>query len=171
MVAFHLPPNSSGVLNVDLSTLSAATDVAYGFGIPLESIADLNFQSSQDAGLPERVLLYNAALHFRYRVPVRSVIILLRPTADHIGITGRHFYAVPGQNGKLQFEYEVIRLWELSVQQMLLAGPGVLPLAMLCQLPEGVPVEEALAGVVREIDRRVREEASFSEASALMMAT
>ena len=32
------------VLNVDLSTLSAATDVAFGFGDPLQEIVDLNFE-------------------------------------------------------------------------------------------------------------------------------
>ena len=35
------------VLNVDLSTLSAATDVAIGFGEPVREIVDLNFQSGR----------------------------------------------------------------------------------------------------------------------------
>ena len=35
-------------LNVDLSTISAATDVAFGFGSPLQEIVDLNFQSGPD---------------------------------------------------------------------------------------------------------------------------
>lgn len=42
--AFGLPidvPAQS--LNVDLSTISAATDVAFGFGTPLQEIVDLNF--------------------------------------------------------------------------------------------------------------------------------
>jgi len=36
------------VLNVDLSTVTAATDVALGFGEPLRDIVDLNFQSGAD---------------------------------------------------------------------------------------------------------------------------
>src|ERR1051326_8197869 len=61
-------------LNVDLSTLTAATDVAFGFGAPLQEIVDLNFQSGPDGRLASRLLLYNAAFHLRYQVPVRSVL-------------------------------------------------------------------------------------------------
>jgi hypothetical protein len=63
------------VLNVNLSTVSAATDVAFGIGEPLEEILDINFQSGPDSHLPERTELYRAVLHYRYHVPVRSLII------------------------------------------------------------------------------------------------
>src|SRR5271155_4122894 len=83
-VRFGLPAGKpASLLDVDLSTLSAATDSAIGVGDPLEEIADLNFQSGPDARLPKRVLLYNSALHYRYGVPVRSIIILMRPKADN----------------------------------------------------------------------------------------
>ena len=170
VAAFHMSPNPSGVLNVDLSTLTIATDVAYGFGDPLESITDLNFQSGQFAGLPNRTLMYNVVLHHRHGVPVRSVIILLSPVADHRNLTGRLTYAVPGQPGKLEFEYEVIRLWEVPVEQLMAGGPGVLPLAVLCRMPESVSVEEAMTAVVREIERRLLAELPRPEAALLMAA-
>src|SRR5438105_3467806 len=72
-------PPPAQLLNVDLSTVSAATDFAVGFGKPVQWIADLNFQASRDAGLARRVWLYHALLHHRYGVPVHTVIILLRP--------------------------------------------------------------------------------------------
>jgi hypothetical protein len=56
-------------LNVDLSTISAATDVAIGFGAPIQEIVDLNFQSGPDPDVPARCLLYSAALKFRFGVP------------------------------------------------------------------------------------------------------
>ena len=62
------------VLNVDLSTVSAATDTALGFGNPIREIVDVNFQSGPDAGLPGRLHLYNAALHARHDVVVRSLL-------------------------------------------------------------------------------------------------
>src|SRR5581483_12443866 len=57
-------------LNVDLSTVTAATDIALGHGDPPDRIVDLNFQSGPDAALAARVLLYNTLLHFRFRAPV-----------------------------------------------------------------------------------------------------
>src|SRR5258708_7329520 len=67
------PLKPAQALNVDLSTISAATDVAFGFGAPPQQIVDLNFQSGPDATLAARLHLYNAAFHLRYQVPVRSV--------------------------------------------------------------------------------------------------
>jgi hypothetical protein len=37
---FDLPRIPAQPLNVDLSTISAATDVAFGFGAPLQEIVD-----------------------------------------------------------------------------------------------------------------------------------
>ena len=39
-------------LNVDLSVISAATDVVLGHGDPLRSVLDLNFQTGPDPYLP-----------------------------------------------------------------------------------------------------------------------
>jgi hypothetical protein len=65
--AFGLPRVHPAVsLNVDLSTISAATDVAIGFGDPLQEIADLNFQSGADPEVDARCHLYSAALHLRF---------------------------------------------------------------------------------------------------------
>ena len=118
-------------LNVDLSVISAATDVVLGHGDPLRSILDLNFQSGREATLPGRVCLYNAALFSRFCVPVHSVVILLRPSADDPNITGRLAYTGQPRRGKLDFRYEVIRIWEIPARRLLRRGPGVLPLSVL----------------------------------------
>jgi hypothetical protein len=78
--------------NIDLSTVSVATDVAFGFGEPLRLIVDVNFQSGPDSRVAARLLLYNAAYHHHYPVPVRSVLVLLRPAADLAALTGRLTY-------------------------------------------------------------------------------
>lgn len=75
-------PAPMSVLNVDLSTISAASDIVIGYGEPLARIVDLNLQSSRDIDLADRLLLYNALLWYRFRVPVHSVVVLLRPSAD-----------------------------------------------------------------------------------------
>src|SRR5437870_7809268 len=94
-------------LNVDLSTITAATDIALGHGDPPDRVVDLNFQSGPDEELAPRVLLYNALLHHRFRVPVHSVLVLLRPVADHVQLTGKLRYEGRRRKSKMEFIYEV----------------------------------------------------------------
>jgi hypothetical protein len=156
-------------INVDLSTVSAATDVALGFGEPIKVIVDLNFQSGPDAGLPGRLHLYNAALHWRYDVAVSSVLVLLRPKADGANLTGKLSYG-EGVH-RVEFNYQVIRLWQEPVESYLRAGVGALPLATLCELPLGRPASASLRDVVQEIARRLGQEADHAEAARLMTAS
>jgi hypothetical protein len=155
-------------LNVDLSTISAATDVAFGFGAPLQEIVDLNFQSGPDARVVARLLLYNAAFHLRYQVPVRSVLILLRTKADASELTGKLAYVCGGK--RVEFEYDVVRMWQQSLEPFLHGGLGLLPLATLCRMPEDKPLAEALREVVREIDRRLIQQPDHAQAVRLMTA-
>src|SRR5260370_32224185 len=74
-------PKPAMVLNVDLSTVTAATDIALCYGDPPVLIDDLNFQSGPDPNLTAPMLLYNALLRYRYRVPRHSILVLLRPAA------------------------------------------------------------------------------------------
>src|SRR5438876_3909244 len=95
---FGLPKATPAVLlNVDLSTITAATDVAIGFGAPLQEIVDLNFQSGPDPTVAARLHLYNAALHLKFTVPVRSVLVLLRPKAGTPGLNGEMTYISGGK--------------------------------------------------------------------------
>ncbi|MGH7135497.1 MAG: hypothetical protein ACREHD_07135, partial [Pirellulales bacterium] len=149
-------------LNVDLSTISAATDVAFGFGSPLEEIVDLKFQSGPDPSVPARLHLYNAAFYLRFQVPVRSVLILLRPKADGDRLTGKLAYTSGGN--RVEFEYDIVRMWQQPVEPFLHGGLGLLPLATLCRMPEDKPLAEALREVVREIDRRLIQECEHAQA-------
>jgi hypothetical protein len=153
-------------LNVDLSTLSAATDVALGYGDPLREVVDVNFQSGPDPQIDWRLHLYNAALGNHFHVPVQSLLILLRPAADHPNTTGKRNYGRGAT--RVQFNYKVIRLWQRPVKPFLRGGLGLLPLAPLCQLPPGLPVEDALADLVRRMGRRLQAEAEPADAKRLV---
>ncbi len=167
--AFDLPRTQPAFrLNIDLSAPSAATDVAIGFGEPLQEIADLNFQSGPDADVARRCHLYSAALHFRFGVPVRTILILLRPKADVAGIDGKLSYA--SGNSGVDFRYDVVRMWQQPVETFLRGGVSLLPLAPLCQLPADQPITEAIREVVREIDRRLAEECDHAQAARVMTA-
>ncbi len=109
-LVFGLPANEPATaLNVDLSTISAATDVALGYGKPIHRIVDLNFQSGPDPGLPRRLHHYNAALHDRHDLPVHSILVLLRPKADAPNLTGKLTYG--DADCRLEFGYRIICLW------------------------------------------------------------
>jgi len=155
-------------LNVDLSTLSAATDVAVGFGDPLQEIADINFQSGPDAEMSRRCLLYSVALHFRFNVPVRTILVLLRPKAEVKGLDGKLTFSSGGSG--VEFRYEVVRMWQQPVESFLKGGLSLLPLAPLCELPSGQPLTDAMRSVVREIDRRLAQECDHAQAARLMTA-
>ena len=143
-------------LNVDLSVISAATDVVLGHGDPPKSILDLNFQSGPDPNLSDRVCLYNAVLRYQYHVPVHSVAILLRPKADDPRITGRLVYTGQPRRGKMDFRFEVFRIWKVPAQRLLRSGPGVLPLSVLGALPPGVSKAAGVADVIDHLWRRVQ---------------
>ncbi len=165
--AFGLPRDGPvAALNVDLSTLSAATDVALGYGEPLREVVDLNFQSGADPEVPWRAHLYNAAFGHRLHVPVSSILVLLRQAADHPNLTGKVHYGRGAT--RVQFNYKVIRLWQRPVKPFLVGGLGLLPLAPLCALPPGQSLEAALADLIRQIDRRLRAEADEAEAKRLL---
>lgn len=163
-------PEPATVLNVDLSTVSAATDIVLGYGDPLVRLVDLNFQSSRDVDLIRRLLMYNALLYNRFGVPVHSVVVLLRPTADDPALSGELRYQGWTRRGRLLFKYKVVRLWQRPVGRILRGSRGTLPFAPLGRLPENVPVEEALASVIRRIDERLLREAPPEEAALLLSA-
>lgn len=166
---FDLPTDGPvAAINVDLSTVSAATDVALAYGEPLREVVDLNFQTGPDESLPGRLHLYNAALNFRHGVPVRSILVLLRQKADSANLTGRLTYG--HERSRVEFQYEVVRLWREPVENLLQAGLSALPLATLCQMPANTKLPDALRNVVQEIHRRLGQEASDSEAVRLMTA-
>jgi predicted transposase YdaD len=157
-------------LNVDLSTVTAATDVALGQGNPPNRVVDLNFQSGAAADLAARGLLYNALLHHRFGVPIHSVVILLRPGADHNLLTGKLRYQGRKRKGRMDFAYEVVRMWQQPVRRFLTGGLGTLPLAPLCRLPAGITMQQALGPIVRRIAERLEHEAAPEDRAKLLSA-
>jgi hypothetical protein len=137
--------------------VSAATDVAFRFGDPVQEVIDINLQAGPDGGRAGRLLVYSA-LHYHHRaVPVRTILILLWPAADHSRLTGKLTYQAG--DSSVEFKYEVIRLWQQPLEAFLTGGLGLLPLAPLCQMELDIPLEDALKQVVHRIDERLIGEA------------
>jgi hypothetical protein len=161
VATFDAPPKDPvRTLNVDLSTVTTAADLVFGIGDPLREVVHIDCQVGPSADLHRDVLAYNALLFRRTGVPVHSVVLLLRPQARHRNLTGSVRYQPRPGRGKMDFEFELIPLWELPAEVILAGGPGTLPLAPLCRLPEGMSVEEGLAVVIGRMVERLQREAA-----------
>src|SRR5487761_1320382 len=94
LAVFDQPPTLPiKLLNIDLSTVTRAADLVVGLGQPPEVIIHFEFQSSAAAWKHADLLVYNALLYAHYHVPVHSIIVLLRPDAEHPNLTGVLDYA------------------------------------------------------------------------------
>jgi hypothetical protein len=160
LAAFDRPPTVPvKPLNVDLSTVTTAADLVLGLGEPLAEIIQLDFQSSAAAWKHADLMVYHALLFAHYRVPVHTVIILLRPAAAHANVNGVIRYAPRPGRGSMDFSYEIVRLWERPAEELLAADLGVAPLAVLGRLPEGLSLEDGLTAVAQRIVERLMNEA------------
>jgi hypothetical protein len=169
VAAFDAPPTLPvSLLNVDLSTVTTAADLVVGLGNPLQEIVHLDFQASASATKHGDILVYHSLLFAHYRVPVHSIVVLLRPQAAHSNLNGTVRYSARPGRGKMEFSYEVIRLWEHPAEAFLTASLGILPLAVLGQTAEGVPLEEGLAGIVQSLIDRLTREATPEQARKLL---
>src|SRR5262249_50206035 len=114
------------------------------------------------------LLVYNALLFAHYHVPVHTIILLLRPQAAHANMDGAIRYAPRPGRGSMDFNDEIVRLWERPAEELLAADLGVVPLAMLGRLTEGLSLEGGLAAVAHRVAERVTSEAPPERAKKLL---
>ena len=158
------------VLNVDLSTVTTAADVVFGIGDPMTEILHLDAQAGASATKHLDVLAYNSLLYRQYGVPVHSCVLLLRSQAEHPNMTGHVQYAARPQRGKMDFGFEVIRLWEIPADQLLRSSLATAPLAVLGKLPEALGLKDGLAAVIRQLAERLEREATGDQVDRLLVA-
>ena len=153
------------VIDADLATVSAEADKVFRVNDRPPWVMHFELQASYDADLAERTLRYNVLLNNRHGLPVRSVVILLRPKADGPEMTGvvRHTLA---DEQYLEFKYRIVRLWQKPVEDLLAGGVGTLPLAPLTAVKE-----PELPAVIRRMKARVSAELPPSEEAILWTAT
>jgi hypothetical protein len=98
---------------------------------PSPAVLHLELESTSRLGIPRELLRYNAFAHHLTELPVASTLVLLRPRAKASDQSGEYVVAGPGGQTFVHFRYTVIRVWQESVADLLAAGPGVAPLAIL----------------------------------------
>ena len=104
--------------------------------------------------------VYNALAHYKHHKPVESVVVLLRRKADGPKITGRVQY------GTISFEYQVVRLWQISPDVLLNAPIALLPLA-----PLGKITRRDIPNVIQHMEDRIDAEATAGTRDLLWATT
>ena len=115
----------------DVSTVSAQADKIFSLSDGKDGYLHLEAQAGRDDEVPDRTLLYSVLYENKFKGPVYSVVLLLRREADAPTITGvLHRFRADGMP-YLTFEFTVIRAWDLKCDELLAAGLGLIPLALI----------------------------------------
>jgi hypothetical protein len=150
------------VIDADLATVTAASDKVVRVLDAPPWLLHLELQAAHETNLARRLHWYNTLLHYRHEQRVRTLLVLLRPAADSPQLSGLHQEAFPAEAPYLEFRYQVLRIWQVPVEQLLGGGLGTSPLAPLSQV-----TELELPGVVREMGQRLQDEANPQHARTL----
>lgn len=155
----HLDPTVKvRVIDSDISTVTTSADKVLLIEGKKPWILHLEFQASKGAELSRRVAKYNLLLEARHKVPVKSVVFLLRKKAEHSKVTGEFRSAIPDNPAHMIFNYTIVKLWTMSPEELMAHGVGLLPLIALTN----VPVSE-LPNWIRRVEERVKKEPKFAE--------
>ncbi len=159
-------PAAVTAVDADLATVSNAPDKLIRVNHPTDPyVAHVEFQSGADVRLDDRVLLYNVLARWRHRLPVRSVVFLLRPEAVTPRLRGRVREPASGV-ARLSFNYDLVRVWELPVETLLTGGIATLPLAPVSAVGPG-----ELPAVIARMRERFDREVPKPEAADLWQST
>ncbi len=153
----HVPvarPDQVRVLDSDLSSFTAEVDHAIWIGDDLPWIEHVELQAGRDPELPERICWYSALLRRKHNVPVRSSVVLLRAAADGPDLNGIHEHRDRLNQVYNQFRYNIIRVWQTPVDEVLAAGLTVLPLAPVARVDPG-----QLPRILTSVAQRLKAEA------------
>jgi hypothetical protein len=126
----EIVPGPATALDTDLSTTLQA-DRLFRIDGPEPAVLHLELEATGKLGRPAQLLRYNVAAWGMTDLPVHSVLIVLRPKANATDLTGQYDILKSNRRSYLNFQYTVVRLWQESLSDLLQAGPGVAPLAML----------------------------------------
>jgi predicted transposase YdaD len=135
--------------------MTAAADLVFRSG---DVLYHLDFQSSPDPELPQRLFQYNALLHVATGLPVHTMAVLLRPRADRSDLTGEWGYAGVPDRGETSFRFEIVRLWQVPIETFLNGPAGLLAFAPFARLPGDAPREDVLPGLLTHVAQRAIQE-------------
>lgn len=153
-------------VDTDLSSVQQAVDKLLRVASEPATLIHIEFHAWSDGDLDERVLLYHSTVLRREKLPVHSVVFLLDPRAWRQDNRGGVSNVSPYHGCRLEFTYQIIKVWELLPETFLHAGVGLLPLAPLANV-----AQESLPAVIEAMTERLRREVPRPDAAELWTAT
>jgi hypothetical protein len=133
---------------------------------PVPRIEHLELQASRDLRLADRAHVYSTLLGYQHQVPMRTSLVLLRREADGPELSGQLEQQLPNEDVYCWFRYDIVRVWERPVEEILTAGLPVLPLAPISNVANG-----ELPGMLVAISERLIRETNPDQAATLWTAT
>lgn len=141
------------VCDTDLSTVSSQADLLLlldkRYALHIEYV--VNYKLRTGGQLAD----YSVFAGKKLKVPVRSVLLQLRPAASGPWSNGVHIRRLPDGTEYLRFQYEVVQVWKLPAEKLFACGLGALPLAFIGEIePDRIPalVERTRARLKRDTD-------------------
>jgi hypothetical protein len=137
------PPLEVRMVDADVSTVTAAGDrVLWTRTAAGESLLNIEALGSYDLDAPRMMHLYSTLLGRRHRLPVRSVLLLMRREANSPQFTGEYHFHDPEEQARAAaegreslpyttFRYTVVRLWQEPMERLLRGPLGMVALAGL----------------------------------------
>jgi predicted transposase YdaD len=145
------PTGPTDVIDADIATVSGAADKVLRVSAAPPYLLHLEFVAGHDAAaLPRKLHVRNGLLEDRHEMPVRSAAVLLRPEADSPQLSGVYERGFPDEEAYLSFRYQVMRVWQLSPETLLVGPVGLLPLA-----PISAVTQAQLPGIIERMRQRL----------------
>ncbi len=159
------PLGPAEVIDSDITTLTAAADKVIKVGGPEPYLVNIELQSTHDKELVETTWFRQAALYHRHKLPVLTVLVLLRREANSPSFTGAFEIRMRDGWQTNQYNYRVVRMWDEDPEPYLTSGINLVPLAPITNV-----TEDELPGLVKRMEGRINAEPR-SSASKLWTAT
>ena len=159
----EIQAKSIRLCNADLSTVNSQADLLLLIDEQWELHVENESSSKTDTG--RRIFEYNVLADKALGVPMRSVVVLLRPSASSPMTSGSYGRRLPGGSKYLSFHYEIIRVWEIPAEKFLSCGLGLLPFAFISKIEQ-----EQLPELVLQAELRLKTETDSKTASELWTA-
>ena len=154
------------VVDSDVSTVATIADRVLEIGGPSPFVLHLEPQSYYDKFLDIRMYEGNGRLTKRHHQCVHTCVLLLDRKAWGRGNTGRYRAKSPLGGCQTDFRYQVIKVWELPVEKLLMSGIGVLPL-----VPVSDVSKQEIPKLVKRMAKRFRDEVPRATEAELWTAT
>jgi predicted transposase YdaD len=155
-----------GIVDADLSKITSEADRIVLVESSEPHLVHIEFHSTRDHDLAERLLINNVNIGFELKRRLESHAILLHPSVDSSELTGLFRKSTPDGDPVLDFRYRVVRAWTLPVEPLLTGDIQVTPLAPLANV-----AENTVAEIIRRVDSRLSSETEPSTAHRIMETT